>query len=418
MQNQTKAGEPSDLAHNFVGLALNPVVLRLGWIFKTESIIIPSVLDIIGGSSATRGWLPLLSRFAIAIPPVFLANQIKRARLKKVSLACFSVAMGICFLALSLWWQIKPAEAANWFIVAFLVVYTIFFVCSGLNQVAFGTLQGKLIAAKLRGRLMSAANITGATVAITAVWFLLPKWLNAEGASFSYIFGFTGSCFLVAAIVSLWAKEKSDDQSLSASKRNGASQVWNVLKTDIILRKTALMSSMASCSIMLFPHYQALARERLELDFTVLLSWVMIQNFGTALFSTLTGPLADWFGNRLAIRLVNAGLVFVPLIALFVSYQSAVNAVWFNVVFLMIGLTPVYIRLIQHYTLELTTPANHPPYLAAINICNAIPFVLSPLVGWLVSSVGYELVFLSINALVLTALLLTWLVPEPRNSIS
>lgn len=402
------------MRYNFCVLALNQIVLRLGWIFKTESIIIPSFLDILGGTATTRGWLPMLSRFAIAIPPVVLAHTIRNSRRKKVVLAWLAVAMGACFLALSLGWRMRPEPASGWFIGAFFVIYTLFFACTGLNHVAFGTLQGKLIGPSLRGRLMFAANLVGAAIAIVAVWFLLPRWLSTNGGSFDFIFGFTGACFIAVAVVSLQAREPADDADRTRSS-SGIREVIDALRTDSALRLTALMSALANCSIMLFPHYQALARERLDLDFTVLMSWVIIQNAGTALFSTITGPLADWWGNRAAIRVASLGLFVVPWLALFLSHKPVANAGWFGAVFFMIGLTPVYIRLIQHYTLELTTTQNHPAYLAAINVCNALPFVFSPVVGWLVSAIGFDAVFVTVNLCVFVATLLTWVIREPRS---
>ena len=49
--------EPPHHAHNFRLAVLYMVFMRTGWIFKTESIIMPAVLDVIGGA----GWCEGLS---------------------------------------------------------------------------------------------------------------------------------------------------------------------------------------------------------------------------------------------------------------------------------------------------------------------------------------------------------------------
>ena len=49
--------------HNFLMAIVYQCCLRVGWIFKTESIIMPAVLDVIGGSGWLRGCLPMLNRF-------------------------------------------------------------------------------------------------------------------------------------------------------------------------------------------------------------------------------------------------------------------------------------------------------------------------------------------------------------------
>ena len=57
-------------------------------------------------------------------------------------------------------------------------------------------------------------------------------------------------------------------------------------------------------------------RERLGLGTTWLVWWVVAQNAGTALFSLLTGPIADALGNRLVLRIVTLLIVAGPLAAL------------------------------------------------------------------------------------------------------
>ena len=69
--------------HNFIVMVIYQVVMRMGWIFKTESVIMPAVLDSIGGAGWLRGCLPMLNRFSQSIPPLVLARQIKIMPRKK-----------------------------------------------------------------------------------------------------------------------------------------------------------------------------------------------------------------------------------------------------------------------------------------------------------------------------------------------
>ena len=57
---------------NFLVLAWYQVVIRVGWIFKTESIIVPAFVDMIAGPGWVRGCLPALNRLGQSIPPVIL----------------------------------------------------------------------------------------------------------------------------------------------------------------------------------------------------------------------------------------------------------------------------------------------------------------------------------------------------------
>ncbi len=243
--------------------------MRLGSIFKTESIVMPAVLDSIGGTGSTRGWLPLLSRFAMAIPPVFCSERIRRGRYKKFALAVFTGLMGGAFLILALLF----ARDEVWIVVRrrelFLFVYAIFFVFTGLGQVAFGTLQGKLLPAALRGRLMLVASLVGAVLAVSAVLLLLHRWLTAAGGDFAAIFGFTGCCFLLAGGSALLARERPDTGQPRAGQEGSPEwrSLLRALRYDPQLRLIATVSTIGNCSILLFPHFQALGRVRLGLDF-------------------------------------------------------------------------------------------------------------------------------------------------------
>ena len=169
---------------------------------------------------------------------------------------------------------------------------------------------------------------------------------------------------------------------------------------------------------LLFPHYQALAFDRLPAKNLDLMVWVIAQNAGAGLFSLLTGSLADRCGNRLTLRLSIFAAGLTPLLAIALAGDGAVpgrNLYWLT--FLLLGLTPVTFRTFVNYTLELADPHDHPKYISTLKLCMAVPFLLSPLVGWLVDVIGFEAVFVSIAALMMLGGLLTFRLSEPRQKL-
>jgi MFS family permease len=160
---------------------------------------------------------------------------------------------------------------------------------------------------------------------------------------------------------------------------------------------------------MLFPHYQNLGLQGMKLDLANLTWWVVTQNLGTGLFSIPAGPLADRFGNRLVLRiglLVLAAAVFLP---------GVTAGPMFNVVFFCVGATPVVLRVFQNFALELSRPEDHPRYLSTISLVIAAPIVLSPIAGWLIDTLGYEVVFLTVAAAILAGWCGTFGLAEPRQ---
>lgn len=148
---------------------------------------------------------------------------------------------------------------------------------------------------------------------------------------------------------------------------------------------------------------------------TDLTKWVIVQNVGTALFSLIAGPLADWRGNRAVLRFSLLGIAAMPLGAIGLSLSGDAGRGWFWAVFVGIGLTPITIKTLYNYTLEIADTEDHPRYLSTLSLCVAVPLLFSPLVGAAVDRVGFEAVFIAVAAAVFSGWLLTWRLAEPRH---
>lgn len=402
---------------NFAVMALYQVIVRVGWIFKTESVIIPAVLDLIGGNALMRGCLPLLNRFGHSVPPLLLARRVKITKYKKTGLVLLTSGMGMCFLTLALMWWLTDGRAYAWFPFAFLLIYLLFFIFTGVNQLFFSTLQGKVIAPWSRGRQMWVANITGAFFAIGFAWWLLPGWLSSDGGRFELIFAFAGSCFVLSTIAVLFMVEREDNyQDAPLTIRQLASQTFMGLRQDRNLRRAAYAAVCFGSAMMLFPHYQALAREVLHLDMTNLMVWVVVQNSGTAIFSFVTGWIADRYGNRLALRCAMVLASGGPALSIALAMAGPSAKGWFAFVFLLVGMTPVTIKLFTNYALELAQPANHARYVSTLGLCFSAPIlVFAPLTGWMIGEIGFSPVFSVILMILLVGIGLTFAIVEPRH---
>ena len=462
-ETQVRQLEP----HNLLALSAYSVLLRFAWIFKTESVIIPAFLDSIAGAGWLRGCLPVLNRFGQSLPPIFFARRLREARVKKWSLLGTSAGLGLSMIAVAAIWMLTDDKRQPWLPPAFLLLYLIFFASNGLNQQVFGTLQGKLVRANRRGELLGLSGIGGSVTSIVGAWFLLQYWLSLPDRGFGYIFGFSGLGFLVAGATCFFVKEPPDAESPTTResvselrdeerdeeewKRMDSSNLLPILPSTPRSRKVEPLSDgrstkgseglMASYRLvrddrdfrqlgvvamlfiaiqLLFPHFQALGQQHVATDqvgFQLML-WVIAQNAAVGLFSWGSGKLADRFGNRLSLQLQVFGTASVPLLALF--FASGVGG-WgpkhFWITFFFLGLTPVTIKTLTNYALELTEAARHPLYVATLHACLAVPFLFSPLVGWLIDVLGFERVFVGVSGIILLGWLATLRMREPRHSM-
>lgn len=438
--------EPPHHTRNFGLLASYMVAMRTGWIFKTETIIMPAVVDAIGGSSWLRGFLPMLNRFGQSVPPLLASGYIRSAPLKKRMLVVTTSLMSVCFLGLAGIWAWTDNHSEPWLTIAFLVLYAIFFAATGVNMLLMNTLKGKLTKVRRRGLLDLVSCVFGGALAIACAWFLMTRWLGASVAStaskvgltvstvdaqlagaagklaaepnFTMIFFFTGLMFAVAGVIGCFYAEVPDDIQ---PERRSIAQIFRAAFTtfceDRNFRRLAIVGMMFGMSVTLFPHYQSLARSRLSLDTSVLVSWVIAQNFGTAVFSIPTGWAADRLGNRRVLNTLMLSLCLVPMLALFLSRSDDVGSGWFNAVFLLLGMAPVTVRTLNNYTLEICAPADRPRYLSSLGLCVAAPpMLLSVLMGWLVDLISFEFVFWIGTACLFVGWLLTFRLIEPRHS--
>lgn len=421
-------------SRNFSLATLYMVFMRTGWIFKTETIVMPAVLDVIGGSGWLRGCLPMLNRFGQSVPPLLASDRIRNSAFKKKRLFVSTMTMGLCFFALAILWKLTGGSPSWWLPMIFLVIYAVFFSATGVNQLVLNTISGKLIRVTRRGMLALLGTVFGSTTAVICAWYLLNIWLvdqnmpgesleqaagNSNGQSnFVMIFAFTGAAFLAAAIIALFLKERPD---VRQEKHRGALELLKAsvatVKEDKNFRTVTIIAALFGMYLTMMPHYQRLGRDRLELGLTALIPWVLAQNVGAALFSIPSGWIADRFGNRLVLRMILLILCIAPIMALTLARMEGVGSAGFTIVFGLLGLTPVTLRMLNNYTLEVTGNRDHPKYLSTLSIAISVPPIfLSPLFGAMIDWIGFEAVFSIVIFCVFCGWLLTFRIEEPRDN--
>jgi hypothetical protein len=89
----------------------------------------------------------------------------------------------------------------------------------------------------------------------------------------------------------------------------------------------------------------------------------------------------------------------------------------FWLVYVPLGVTPLVLRTVLNYALEICEPEEHPRYLSTVSLGLAAPFMLSPLVGWLIDAIDFEPVFFATVVLVCLSGWLTFRLDEPRYPI-
>ncbi len=413
---------------NVFVLAVHYVLLRLGWIFKTETVIMPSFMDAVSGAGWLRGCLPVVNRSCSSLPPVFVAERVRNTREKKWALVISTCLMACPFIALSALWYYVHEHPPAWMAGLFLGCYALFFVVTGVNRLCYNTTQGKLIRANRRGRLLAIAGVLGSALSIMAVWLLLPRWLEIpDHYGYVFIFGMTGLGFILAGTVCMFIDEPADKPAkVKIGWRHHIQEAWRIWSTDRDFRILAVAAMLFVMIQLAFPHFQllgkqALAREDVDVQSHGfhLMIWVVSQNAAVGIFSLISGLIADRWGNRLAIRIQVFAVSLAPVGALLLGSGLIDSGVWwYGIVFFLLGLAPVTFSTLNNYVLELAVTSDHPRYVSTLSVCMAVPFCFSPLVGALLDHFGFPVVFTFITALIALGGAMTFWMSEPRHNES
>jgi MFS family permease len=421
-------------SRNFWAIAWFQITLRVGWIFKTESVIIPAALDSLGAAGWLRGSLPVLARFGQSIPPLLVWPLMKSARRQKRWLVGTSVLMSAMIAATALIWTgLQNSENRSTAQLLFMVLYAVFFAGVGLNQLALSTLIGRLLPVRRRGALMLVANTRGSVLSIVCAAVLLQFWLNGSVARFELIFGTAAACFLLATVFAQLIREpervqtsEPDDVLPSPPERIPADSrprvvelvrgVWQTGNESRPFRSVLAISALYGLTMTLFPHYQNLALKRMGCSYDNLLWWLIAQNLGLALFSIPAGKIADRFGNRLVLRIILFLLTLAPLLAILLVRLGPSCSWGFIAIYFLLGLTPITMRVLSNVSLEYCQPHDHSRFLSAQSLSLAMPVLItSSFVGLALDRLGHETVFIAGTVCMTLAWLLALGMAEPRD---
>jgi predicted MFS family arabinose efflux permease len=413
--NQNNANAKDSYPHekrNLIVFGLNQILMRLGWMFKSESVVIPAFIEVYTASGTIRGLLPLILRVGQSLPQFLVAQRVSRMSKKQAFFVFTSFGFAIPWFILSLTLRLTDWSATV-MVSVFLVLCAVHWLMVGCNHLANGTLQGKLISPEKRGRLLAYSNIIGCTLAIGLAVFLLPRWLSGSTARYGMLFGGTAVAFGGAAVVSFGFRELPSPTQRPAPFFRFLGDALLLLRHDRDFRRFAIVILLFYSIWPLFPHYTVFGQRTLGLAPSGFVTLIVAQNASNAIGAGIMGNIADRSGNRFVLRILILISAFMPLLAVAIS-QMPSGAQFYWIIFALMGFTPVSARIVTNYTLEIAPQEKHPQYLGVMSLFQTIPLFVSPLIGALIEEFAFEPVFISCSVLVLLGFLLTYRLAEPR----
>ena len=416
-QLKEKEIEPKKDTRNFFVFAAHLILERMGWIFKTETVIMPGFLDHLGASAMMRGCLPMISRIGQSLPQIFVAHRATGMLRHKVSFLVLSLLQALPWAVLAVWLTAKPRVGDYGFLTFFFALYFVHNLVGGARSLFAGTLQGKLIQARQRGRLMAVSSFVGCILAVVVARALMPLWLRPGQENYAALFLMTACGFFLASLVIALLREPVDDAP--QSRKPFISFVvasFSLLHQNRGFGRFLFVVGLMQAVLFLFPHYTPYGVKRLGLEPMNFVLFVMAQNLANALASAMLGPVADRYGNRLVLCMLIGLAGAVPFLAIvlgsFEPQAVALRLYW--IVFACLGLVPVSQRIVINYVLELTPTKQHAQSVGMVNMVQVVPMIFAPLAGLCIDRFNFEPVFIGCALLTWFAGLLALRLPEPR----
>lgn len=405
---------------NFASLVVSRVVFGLGWLFKTESVVIPSAMTALGATDTELMLFPAANRLGSFVPQMLFARMLVtwRRRLPflvatRLVFACIWVAAGL------LVWKFGGPGARGVFWV-FFAVYALGMLARSGAMVASSSLRGKLIRSDLRGRLVGTQQfIDGLVRTAASVLLVRPLLAGTKGdpQMFGLAFLISAALFGLAVIPCLFIKEDEGTPQKTRSLVAYARRSFGLLR-EADFRRAVFLRLVHGTAFVMLPIYAKYGMKSTGDSWAGLLGWILTaQALSRSVGGAVMGWLADRLGNRFVIRVVCALLVLWPLYTLLSGKMAASHPFMYVTVYLFLGLLLPGAAATTNYVLELSTPERHPDYIGVMNASLILSVPAALVAGVLAGRLGQEVILLALSACTVPAVLVSLRLREPRERV-
>lgn len=390
----------------------------LGWGFGSIGTIIPLFVSHMTTSALLIGLIPSIHAVGWQLPQLFMANSVSRLRRYKPMVMLMTIQERLPYLGLALV-ALFLAKLGNTF--ALVLTFGLLVwqgLGAGFTANAWQSMIAKIIPSDLRGTFFGAqaaiANILMSIAAIAAGYIL-----DRIHAPFNFTLCFLLTVVgLVLSYISMSLIREPVDQEKSIPERQPSP--WKggleLLRRDKNFSAYLVIRALSQFATMGFSFY--IVYGLLHFGMSDLTAGFLTA--ALTISSTIANAAMGWLGDRFGHRaMLIAGSVAVTLSSLMA--WGAPSLGWLYPVFILSGLANVAIWTIgMAITVEFGDEATRPTYIGLSNTLVAPFTIIAPLIGgWIAETAGFQTTFMvsAIGGLV-TAVLLVWLVRDPRPRLS
>jgi len=394
---------------NFAAICGESASFQAGMVWADPFTVVAQFIGLLGGSTVLVGLLQFLQRVGYMLPQLPMAAIVGHRPRRRPYLRWGVLIFRLPFIAFVVYlWRAGVARPE---VVLPFMLFAYFSVSFGNGVVAlpWQDIIAKSIPPSIRGRFFGtmqfATAAAGFAIGFAVQYFLGPRGL-AYPANYVLLF-FLAAVFFTGSTVGCWLMREPVRPVLEQPERlrEIVAGVPRFLREEGRFRNLVLVSMLGTGLTLTRPFFTVYAVQRLGLAPQTVGLFIIAATLGGALFSLLWGHLNDTRGPRTPIRWCASLIFLTPLLALALPpLTRGLEAWWgcrgallpysFATVFLVAGASANGLWIAtNNYLFDLASHEERPRYIAILATLAAPGALIPVVVGKLLESLSYPVVF-------------------------
>jgi len=417
-----------DQNKNFLLGILNGTIFKFAISFYNPNTVLPLFVSFFTSSKLLIGSISTITNFSFLAPQLFVANLIGHWSKKKsfyILGAFFRITSWFTILILTYFYALKKPSLV---LISFFLLYSIACLGAGISQISFLDIVSKIVRPTKRGKFFSLRHFFGGILGMGGG--VIVRYILSDEKNFPFPLNFSLLFFLAFILIfislSLFILIKEPPSSTKPSQRTPFIQylrnVPHILNKDKNYRLFLIARLLLSSGVIAIPFYIIYAKDVLRIPEEAAGIFISSQALGGIISTLFWGFLSDRYGNKIVMQLSGILGLLVPLLALasrvlgFLFYNPDIFVIYYSFIFLFLGMNISGNFIGQtNLLLEVSPEEFKSTYIGIVNTLSAVVMLLPLLGGIIIEKISYSINFSLAFFLILTGLLLTLSLKEPRK---
>jgi len=397
---------------------LNGALFNFGAVFIDPNTVLALFIATTTGSDAFVGLVAAIAALGRVVPQVISASKAVGSPSK---IRFYHLSFAIRGPALLLMVGVVVLANGSGYTVASLVVlaYGLYAFGQGFATVPFMDIISNILRPSMRSSFFAWRNFLGLGVAILSGYIVKVVLGSQERFPFpdNFILLFSlGAAFSIGAMLtfSIVREPIIKQERPAATVRKTISMARGILARDMVYRRYVAVRCLIGLVSISGPFYILHATGSLGLDLGTAGLLIIVMKLGGVSTYLFWGRAGDAKGTRIVLIAATVVLVMVPLSALLSGLWAPLPAA--ITTFALMGLANAGIHIgVTNYILDHSEPPDRPVYVALTMVIVGVVSTVPILGGILAEIFGYSVLFAISLSIALFAVVLAFMLPEPRH---